>query len=83
MARGRTRDVHEADDGVVAGRGLGDHHAAVGVADEHDGPADRRDHVAHVGGVAGDAAQGVGDGDDVEDSAWLATSTGRGGGAAR
>ena len=53
-------DVHETDHGVVAGRGLGDHDATVGVADEHDRRAEPADHVAHVGGVTRDAAQGVG-----------------------
>ena len=57
--------VHESDHGVVVCRGLGDHHAAVGVGDEHDGLADAADDVAHVGGVAGEAAQRVGRGDDL------------------
>ena len=64
--------VHESDHGVVVRRGLGDHHAAVGVGDEHDGLADAADHVAHVGGVAGEAAQRVGGGDDVAPRAGLA-----------
>src|SRR5690606_30189455 len=63
---GERGDVHETDDRVVVRGGLGDHDPAVGVPDEQDGPSDRPDDVADVGGVAGDAAQRVGHGDDVE-----------------
>jgi hypothetical protein len=61
-------DVHERDDGVVAGGGLGDHHAGIGVCDEHDGSCDRAKDVADVGGVAGHGPQGVGDGHDVAEA---------------
>ena len=63
---GRERvDVDQADDGVVAGGGLGHDHPAVGVGDEQDRCADRGDDVTHVGGVTGEVAQRVGDGDDT------------------
>lgn len=61
--RGERRDVDQRAHGLQARRRLGDHHAAVGVADEDDRPADALDHVAHVGGVPGQSAQRVGDGD--------------------
>ncbi len=53
-------DVDERLDVRVAGRGVGDHDAAVGVADEHDRAADLAQHALDVGGVGGDAAQRVG-----------------------
>ena len=59
-------DVHERDDGVIVGGGLGNDHAAVGMGHEHDRSFDRAKDVAHVGGVAGEIAERVGDGDDVE-----------------
>ena len=53
-------DVDEGLDVGVAGRGVGDDGAAVGVADEHDRAGDRREERAQVVGVRGDAAQRVG-----------------------
>ena len=79
MVRRERVDVDQADDGVVAGGRLGHDHPAVGVGDEQDRCPDRRDDVTHVGGVAGEVAQRVGDGDDAavvtvvagdDDRAW-------------
>ena len=42
-----------------------DHHAAVGVADEHDRAVDGANQVADGGGVGGEAAQRVGGRDDA------------------
>ena len=58
-------DVDQRLDVRVAGRGVGDHDAAVGVADEHDRAADRRQEAPEVGRVGGDAAQRVGGRDDL------------------
>ena len=56
--------VNEPNDVIQSGRSLRDHRAAVAVADEHDGAADGADDGTDRGGVAGEAAQGVGMGDD-------------------
>ena len=74
-------DVDERLDVAATGAGVGDHHAAVGVADEHDRPGralreERRD----VGGVAGHPVQQVGRGQDGE---ALALELGRDGVPAR
>ena len=58
-------DVDERLDVRVAGRGVGDHDAAVGVADEHDRALDRAEEGLQVGGVGGHAAQRVGGRDDL------------------
>ena len=58
-------DVDERLDVRVAGRGVGDHDAAVGVADEHDRAADLAQDALDVGRVGGDAAQRVGRADDL------------------
>jgi hypothetical protein len=61
---GRERaDVDEGGYLVTVGGGLGDHHAAIGVADQDHGCPDAGEHVPEVGGVTRNAAQRIGDGD--------------------
>ena len=60
---GESIGVDEPDDLAGVGGDVGDHHAAVGVGGEHDGPVDRADDVRDGGGVRGEAAQRVGGGD--------------------
>lgn len=55
-------DVDQGPDVGVRGGGVGDHRAAVGVADQHQGAVDRGQVAGDVGRVAGEAPQGVGDG---------------------
>src|SRR6185437_16524322 len=52
-------EVDERLDLLVANRGGGDHIASVGVADEHDRPAEGSQVLGQVGGVAREIAQRV------------------------
>jgi hypothetical protein len=65
MVRCNPRHVDETGHGVVTSRGVGDDHATVGVPDTYHGFPDPGVHVEHARGSAGDAAQWVGDRDDL------------------
>ena len=60
---GESVGIDEPDDLAGVGGDVRDHHAAVGVRGEHDGPIDRADDVGDGRGVSGEAAQRVGCGD--------------------
>jgi hypothetical protein len=62
--RGEGGDVDQPDDVIGVGGGVGDHGAAVGVADGNDRAGDLRNRAGDIRRVVGDTAQRVGGGDD-------------------
>ena len=65
-AQGEHVHGDEANNCFVFCCSLVDYQAAVGVPDEYDRLVDSGDHVAHVGGIAGDAVQRIRHRHDIE-----------------